>query len=120
MVWKRGIAMITILDKIFKPGKVSINSFDSSPFRNYLKQYTDKVEGFFSNGKSLVLVYIDIKDFHKIEQIHGSRIADRILRNMEELLRTRVPELTPPGETILNVDKLLGDEFIVVYLHSLI
>lgn len=110
--------MITLIEKIFKTSKSGINNFDSSPFRNYLKQYTDKVEVFFVKQKSLVLVYIDIKDFHKIEQIHGSRIADRLLRKMEELLKHRVPEIIPPGETILNVDKLLGDEFIVIYTCS--
>jgi len=105
------------LDKLIRlESKRSI--VESSPFRSYFKQFTGKVEECFSVGKSLVLIFIDIKDFHVIEQINGSKIADRLLGNMRELLEKKAPDMIPPGEYILTLDKLLGDEFIVIYSHT--
>lgn len=43
----------------------------------------------FVRGKSLVLVYIDIKDFHSIERESGHAAAGRTLRQIGDMLEKK-------------------------------
>lgn len=104
--------------KILKRIKNKRNVYETSPFKSYLKQFSGDALDCFARGKSLLLVYIDIKDFHTIEKINGLESASSLLRQMVSILEKKAPEMIPPGEDILAVDKLLGDEFIVVYSQS--
>lgn len=88
------------------------------PFRSYLHQFAAGAESCFAGGKSLVLIYIDIKEFHIVEQVSGSGAAEKALKCMEDLLKKKVPGMIPAGQEILAVDKLLGDEFIAIYSYS--
>lgn len=108
----------SIIDKMFKQPMNSRTEIETSPFRNYLQQFNDKIRCLLDNNKSLILVFIDIKEFHKFESMHGSKVAGRLLKRMNELLNNKAPEMVSYHEEILAVDKLLGDEFIVIYSHQ--
>lgn len=104
-----------LFDKFFKHPIAVNNGMDSTPFKNYLRQFNDRIKDFLDMNKSLILVFIDIKEFHKVEELHGPRVAGRVLKRMNELLNNKASEMIPNDEEILVVDKLLGDEFIVLY-----
>lgn len=110
--------MGTFISNILKQIRNKNTVHETSPFKSYLKQLSGVAMDCFASGKSLVLVYIDIKDFHSIERGSGHAAADRTLRQIGDVLEKKAPEMVPPGETILTVDKLLGDEFIVVYSYD--
>ncbi len=103
-----------ILDRLAKNGKDK-KGFDFFPFRSCLKQFTGSVDQCFAMDKSLVLIFIDIKDFHKVDRLNGAEAAARLLGQMMELLKKKVSGMIPAGEVILVVDRLLGDEFVVIY-----
>ncbi|GBF33238.1 EAL domain/GGDEF domain protein [Desulfocucumis palustris] len=103
-----------ILGKLFKQS-INVKGMDSTPFRNFFRHFNDRIKEVLEGNKSLVLIFIDIKDFHSIEILHGSRVAGKVLKRMTEILNNKAPEMIPNREQILLVDKLLGDEFIVVY-----
>ncbi len=105
------------LEKFLRQTTVKKNFFEPSLFNNYLRQFNEKIKLMVDSGKSIVLVFIDIKEYHKIEQLHGSRVAGRFLRRMGELLKNKAPEMIPENEEIITIDKLLGDEFIVIYSY---
>ncbi|KJS14885.1 MAG: hypothetical protein VR69_15495 [Peptococcaceae bacterium BRH_c4b] len=107
-----------IIDKFFKQSLVNKSDVETYPFRDYLKQLNEKIRCVLDRQKSLILIFIDIKEFHKIERLHGSQVAGRLLKRMNELLINKAPEMIPYYEEILTVDKLLGDEFVVIYSHQ--
>jgi EAL domain-containing protein (putative c-di-GMP-specific phosphodiesterase class I)/GGDEF domain-containing protein/CBS domain-containing protein len=107
-----------IIDKFFKQSLANKSDVETYPFREYLKQFIEKIRCVLDRQKYLILIFIDIKDFHKMERLHGSQVAGKLLKQMNELLINKAPEMIPYYEEILTVDKLLGDEFMVIYSHE--
>ncbi|MFZ5645744.1 MAG: GGDEF domain-containing protein [Bacillota bacterium] len=105
-----------ILDGLRKKNKK--NGQNTTPFKDYLRQFTGDARDCLAGGKSLVLVYIDIKDFRLVEHKIGTSFADRLLRFTGEILEKKAHDLISQGERILAADRLLGDEFIVFFSSS--
>lgn len=85
------------------------------PFSHYLKQIVSAANNVMDAENCLVIVYIDIKGFHKIEGVFGTETSIKILDTMDNLLRTKAPDIISGQGKIIISDKLLGDDYIVVY-----
>ena len=62
-----------IIDNFFKQSLVNKSDVETYPFRDYLKQLNEKIRCVLDRQKSLILIFIDIKEFHKIERLQIGR-----------------------------------------------
>ena len=67
-----------------------------------------------TEGQKVGLIYIDIVDFTKIEELYGSHTCQVILNILSSSLEMRGMEVL--GSALLNIEELGGDDF-VLYIH---
>ncbi|MCL4441999.1 MAG: EAL domain-containing protein [Firmicutes bacterium] len=75
--------------------------------------FLDKLKQMMTRGSSVLLLYVDIADFHQVVQLHGEAMAKRILHIIRPALRERAGEfINCSGEIV--VENLWGDDFLVL------
>ena len=74
----------------------------------------DKLDYVLSIGKSAGIIYLDIVQFHEVQQVYGTMTAARILSLVEESLRQNITKFLPQSD-VLAVENLWADDFVVLF-----
>ncbi|WP_333870983.1 GGDEF domain-containing protein [Desulforamulus putei] len=75
--------------------------------------FLEKLVEMMTRGSSVLLLYVDIADFHQVMQLHGETAAKRVLNILRSALGERAGEfINCSGEII--VENLWGDDFLVL------
>lgn len=73
-----------------------------------------RISDLLNEGQKIGLIYIDIVDFTKIEELYGSSTCQLILKILSSSIEIRSKEVL--SSSLLNIEKLGGDDF-ALYMH---
>lgn len=105
-----------------------MNNIKSSLFRMFRRNFLlfhllegsnlmEKLQKMLSQGPAVLLLYVDVVDFHQVVQIHGDALANRVLHVLRSALHQRAAEFMDCLGEIL-VENLWGDDFLVICRHK--
>ncbi|SHG83153.1 diguanylate cyclase (GGDEF) domain-containing protein [Desulforamulus hydrothermalis Lam5 = DSM 18033] len=73
----------------------------------------DKLKSMLAGSASVLLIYVDVADFHRIMQLNGEATAKRVLHILRRVLEKRTGQfINCCGEVM--VENLWGDDFLVL------
>ncbi|MEW6697050.1 MAG: EAL domain-containing protein [Bacillota bacterium] len=75
--------------------------------------FLEKLAEMMGRGSSVLLLYVDIADFHQVVQRHGEAMAKRVLNILRTALRERAGGFIHCAGEIV-VENLWGDDFLVL------
>lgn len=94
------------LTQIFTPDNLLIHLLQGSSL-------LEKLERMMSSGSQIIVLYVDIADFHQVVQIHGEAPARQVLNLLRSALNHKAAEfLNCTGEKA--VENLWGDDFLMI------
>ncbi|CCO08053.1 Diguanylate phosphodiesterase (fragment) [Desulforamulus hydrothermalis] len=75
--------------------------------------FMDKLKSMLAGSASVLLIYVDVADFHRIMQLNGEATAKRVLHILRRVLEKRTGQfINCCGEVM--VENLWGDDFLVL------
>ena len=105
---------LTTGKRVFSPGKL-VTGFSLMSNRSTKQTpLVDKLDYVLSSGKSAGVIFLDIVQFHEVQQVHGTMTAVRILSLVEESLRQNITKFLPQSD-VLAVENLWADDFVVLF-----
>ncbi|MEG6520990.1 GGDEF domain-containing protein [Desulfotomaculum sp. 1211_IL3151] len=73
----------------------------------------EKLHQMMSAKSEIILIYVDIVDFHQVVQLSGDNIARKVLNLLHEALKHRTAQITNCSGEIV-VENLWGDDFLII------
>lgn len=74
----------------------------------------EKLHKMMTQGSNIILIYVDICDFHQVVQMSGDNIARQVLKLLHTALNHKTAQLMDCSGEIL-VENLWGDDFLIIF-----